>query len=407
MQFMDKKRYDIITFHPRRHHNFEQAARLAKYFDSFKHLTGLYFSPASVKLISRFWQKAGRELSRRSYNFPRSGMVSHYPVLELSRLFRQKTGKKIDYEYYHNKFQDWVVRNYKPPRIALGFDSLSKRVFEAWKGKSFLVLDLVIGIPQYRAKLDANAEKITPELLSKRPENDQKLYRLYERELELADLILCGSDFVKHTCLDFGIAPEKLKVVNYGVDVERFKNPNKEFKRGKENLKFIFAGAVGYRKGADILVQAWQLFSARNKGHELHFFGNVELDFPKNLENVFFHGQVNQLDLIEHMKSADALVFPSTFEGSAYSIYQSMAMKLAVITTPNSGTVLKNGKSAIIIEHGNPKKIAEAMEKLVENPQMRIELAEQAYLEAQKYTWDSYGKKLKAIFQEILDKRPE
>ena len=397
-----KKQYDIITFHPRRHHNFEQAARIEKYFESFKHLTGLFYSQEMVTFASKFSKNLANNLSRRSYKFQKQETVSNYPFHEYARLIDEKLRKPIDYGKYNSQFARWILKNYAPPKIALGFDTLSLDVFEAWKGKSKLILDLVIGVPHYRAMLDAGLTEYSREILTKRSESDKLLYKHYDRELELADLILCGSDFVKKTCKTIGIPDEKLKVINYGVDVERFDNGKKVLTDKKEGLRFIFIGAVGYRKGADILVEAWQELIKRQPKNELHFYGKVELDFPKNIANLHFHGQVNQAELISDLRKSDILVFPTTFEGSSYSIYQAMASKLAVITTENSGTVLENEKSAIILPIGNPKNWANAMEMLILNPERRNLLAEAAYKKAFDYTWDKYGEKLKEVLTELV-----
>lgn len=400
---MSKKKYDIITFHPRRHHNFEQAARLEQYFENYKHLTGLYFSPTFVEKVGNFNKKIAAELNRRSYKFKRKNTVDNYPYHEYKRIIAQKLNRPVEYGKYNKEFADWVIRNYEPPKVALGFDTHSLEVFEAWKGKSKLVLDLVIGVPHYRAMLDAGLSEFNRDILEKRSESDKKLYTHYDREIELADLILCGSEFVKKTCLAIGVPPQKLKIINYGVDVDKFDNGNKVLTDKTDGLRFVFIGAVGYRKGADILVQAWQKLIKRQPKNELHFYGNVELDFPKNIKNCYFHGQVNQLDLIEDLRKSDVMVFPTTFEGSSYSIYQSMAMKLAVITTENSGTVLEHGKSACILPIEKPENWTIAMERLILNPRIRNKYANAAYLKAHSYTWDKYGKKLQKVINKLIE----
>lgn len=398
-----KKRYDILTFHPRRHHNFEQAARLERYFKRFKHVTGLYFSPFLVKLVSKFSKKAAQTLSKRSYRFNRKSIISTYKIPEITRFIKKRKKQPVDYTLLDEKFGKWLVKHFAPPKICLGFDTSSRYVFERWKGQSFLILDLVIGIPQYRVKMNIGEEVFKPEDLKTCPEKDQKLFQLYKEELELADLILCGSEFVKKTCIEFNIPRKKLKVIPYGVDIERFKNENKKFNTTTENLKFIFIGAVGYRKGADYLVKAWTRFiDYYPNGHELHFYGKVEIDIDKNIQGVYLHGQVNQNDLIEEMKTADVFVFPTTFEGSSYSIFQAMAMQLAVITTENSGTVLKNEESALIIPYSDSLATFKALERLTYNPQLRVALAQKAYQEAWKYTWDNYGIRLKSLLERLL-----
>lgn len=402
---MDKKKYDIISFHPRRHHNFEQAARIEKQFENFKHLTGMYYSPQWVKRVAKFNSKLSKQMQKRSYQFENPNLVDSYPYPEFRRLLQNKINpkKETDFLDLNNRFGKWVVDNYQAPKVCIGFDTSSRYVFQKWKNKSFLVLDLVIGIPQYRVKIE-NGENFTLSDLEKQPQKYRDLYKLYEDELELADLVLCGSDFVKQSCLEFGYPENKLKVINYGVDIERFENPNKNLKDRNKNIKFVFIGAVGYRKGATFLIDAWKQLIEKHPeiNAELHFYGTVEIDVPKDIPSMIFHGQVKQTELIEDMKKADALVFPSLFEGSSYAIYQSMAMKLAPIVTPNSGSVIENNKSGIIINYGNPAPICEAMEKLIFEPEIRKEYAEAAFQQVKNYTWDEYGKKINSTLAEIL-----
>ncbi len=55
----------------------------------------------------------------------------------------------------------------------------------------------------------------------------------------------------------------------------------------------------------------------------------------------------------------DVFVFPTTFEGSSIAVFQAMALKLPVITTLNSGTVLTHGESCEIVEVGDQDRIGE------------------------------------------------
>lgn len=395
---------EILSFHPRRHHNYEQAARIAARFSTFAHATGMFFTPAQLSRLTKLLPRLAPQIRKRSYTLDLSRIVIPHTGLELRyRLWDKLTGRK-NWEAYEDAFQRRILASFQPPKLCIGFDHLSHKVFETWKGKSFLILDLVIGVPQYRAMMDAGKSTFSPDILLERSQDDQKLYAIYQKELELADLVLCGSEFVRHTCLTIGVPDEKLRVVEYGVDVERFSKPDKIYKSGSSGLKFMFAGAAGYRKGTDILVQAWSEVIRRYPGNELHIFGKKELPFADAAPGVFFHGHVNQAILIEALSQGDVFVFPSTFEGSAYSIYQAMAMKLPVITTPNSGSVVQHEVSGLITPVGDAGKLAQAIGRMIADEALRIRLAEAAWREALQYTWDHYGQKLTAILEEILQR---
>ena len=97
----------------------------------------------------------------------------------------------------------------------------------------------------------------------------------------------------------------------------------------------------------------------------------------------------------------DVFVFPTTFEGSSIAVFQAMALKLPVITTLNSGTVLTHGESCEIVEVGDRVGLVKAMDKLLRNPDYRKRLAENAFLLSKGYTWNDYTLRLAKILNEV------
>src|ERR1035438_8595338 len=90
-----------------------------------------------------------------------------------------------------------------------------------------------------------------------------KLFAWYKEEVELADIILCGSEFVKKTVVYF--FPEfenKCKLLPYGTDLKEFSYPERKFEQ-REDLKFAFVGRLSWRKGADLMLAAWKDFVDR------------------------------------------------------------------------------------------------------------------------------------------------
>jgi len=285
------------------------------------------------------------------------------------------------------------VKHYAPPKFCIGFDTASRCVFKHWKGKSFLILDLTVALPQYRRKLELG-EAFTTTALYKEPNLLSRLtYDVYFKELECADLILCGSEFVKKSCLEFGINENKLAIVPYGVDLLKF-HYNENLRTRSDKIKFIFAGSVGYRKGVPVLIEAWKNLMSKYSNIEIHFYGRVEIDIPRDMPSMKFHGFVDKSELVSAFNESDIFVFPTHFEGSASVTYEAMAMKLAVITTPSSGSVIEHSKTGLIVDPDSADELESAMTALIENRELREELAENAYQRAKGLTWDHYGKRL-------------
>ena len=134
-----------------------------------------------------------------------------------------------------NEFwQKEVLRHFKPPKVCVSYDGISHLLFREWKGKSLLVLDLAIGLPQYRIKI-MHGDRFHKGMLDDLDENRRKLFTWYNEEVELADIILCGSEFVKKTVLYF--YPEfenKCKILPYGASWK-----NSVFLKGYFNTEMI------------------------------------------------------------------------------------------------------------------------------------------------------------------------
>ena len=90
-----------------------------------------------------------------------------------------------------------------------------------------------------------------------------ELEQYSEREREewrLADLVLCGSEFVRDNVVQCGGPSDRCVVVPYGVD-NRFEVPNRVSHNGP--LRVLTVGAVGLRKGTQYAIQAAQRMQGR------------------------------------------------------------------------------------------------------------------------------------------------
>jgi glycosyltransferase involved in cell wall biosynthesis len=403
---LDKIPESVISFHPRKQHNFEQAAVLAElYPKNFKHVTSVYFSPTLVRWIKKISPRYGNQIGKRSfYKLPKK-YVRTLLSTEIRRwLHERKNGPAhlSDYMNLNEYWQKTILKHFNAPDICISYDGISHLLFRQWKYKSVLVLDLAIGLPQYRVKIEFG-ENFHLGMLDEVDEVRRKLFSWYKEEIELSDIILCGSEFVKKTVIYFFPDLEnKCKILPYGTNLEEFSYPDRKFTEG-ENLKFVFVGRLSWRKGAHQMLDAWRDFLKDHPCGELHFFGTADKeiildDLP---ERVFLHGWTRPAELIAHLKTMDVFVFPTTFEGSSIAVFQAMALKLPIITTINSGTVLKHGESCEIVDVGDRAGLVKAMDKMIHSREYRQLLAENAFALSKNYSWDDYKKRLGKILEEV------
>ena len=103
------------------------------------------------------------------------------------------------------------------------------------------------------------------------------------------------------------------------------------------------------------------------------------------------------------MSVHNIFVFPSFCEGSARVIFEAMAVGCFIITTPNSGSIVKDGVHGSIVPAGDHRALALAIDYALSNPQIVGEIGlRNAFLVRTKYRQSDYVAKVVSIYQEVL-----
>jgi GT2 family glycosyltransferase/glycosyltransferase involved in cell wall biosynthesis len=235
----------------------------------------------------------------------------------------------------------------------------------------------------------------------------QRLNRAALRDIENSDSVLVNSRFVKQTFLDCGWPAERVHVIYLGVD-DGFLGvaPNAPRRRHEGPLRLMFAGSFERRKGADVLVDAlgrldglaWELILAGPIAPEARSEHAAFLADPR----VRVRGVLRRRDLAREMSCSPVFVFPSYAEGSARVVFEALACGCYVITTPNSGTIVQDGRHGALVAPGDAGALARALAAAGED---RARLAEigtrNAALIRARYTQRHYADALAALYAEL------
>ncbi len=183
----------------------------------------------------------------------------------------------------------------------------------------------------------------------------------------------------------------------------------------KENGKFfLFVGRlVGY-KGIEYLIEAMKEVDAKliivGEGPLENDLANL---IKKNNLNskIEMKGRIednNQFNAIYH--SCYALVLPSITPNENFGVVQLEAMKCskAIITTRlESGVplVAKENESSLLVEPKNSKQLAEAMNKLLDNPELTIQMGKKGFERFNtKYQMKKFINEHYSLYQKIINK---
>ena len=125
------------------------------------------------------------------------------------------------------------------------------------------------------------------------------------------------------------------------------------------------------------------------------------------LENrVRFLGRVSDQELITLYSLADIFAFPSFFEGFGIPPLEAMACGAPVITSNASSLPEVAGDAALLIDPHNTEAIAEALERLLDDEDLRKELQQKGYQQATTYTWTNSARKLLELYEHLHKNTP-
>lgn len=105
-------------------------------------------------------------------------------------------------------------------------------------------------------------------------------------------------------------------------------------------------------------------------------------------------GEMPRSQIHAEYANADLFVLPTLSEGSATVCYEALAAGLPVVTTPNAGSVIRDGVDGMIVPIRDPQSLANQIAVLSRDRKRLDEMSQQALKTAGEYTWDQYGRRL-------------
>ena len=225
-------------------------------------------------------------------------------------------------------------------------------------------------------------------------------------DLNNADYVLVNSDFVKKTLIYCGYDPNKIFVIYLGVDDDFYNYiPSNNMVNESERFELLFAGLFCKRKGADILIEA--LNNLKTTNWKLNIAGvideSIKDKFPKffKKDNVVNHGLLSREKLANLMSRCDIFVFPSRAEGSARVIFEALACGCFIITSTESGSIVKHGKHGYILKKNTSEELKISIEEALLNNEIRNIGRNNKKLIASNYRQSHYSSKLNALYKKI------
>ncbi|HZW23950.1 MAG TPA: glycosyltransferase family 4 protein [Gallionella sp.] len=351
-----------------------------------------------------------RQLRRRTHEGLDLRRIRRHPVAEMmsvsiarSRLLSRFASKAMQ---LRNEYFDAVVGRVvrrEHPSAVICYDSCALKTFRAARETGVLcILDQVVGHIRSGAEILSEEARLHPEFADTMGEfASEWVAERCSAEAGMADRVLAASEYVRDTLVAYGVPAARIALCPYGVDVDRFRPAS----RGEPHpFRILFVGQIGQRKGVKYLLEAFRELDLSDA--ELVLMGSVagSGEGLKRYEGSFRHVcHVPYNELPDYYRTADIFVYPSLHEGSALAIYEALASGLPVITTHNSGSVVRNGVEGFIVPIRDVQALRDKILLLYRDKALREQMSVRARARAETYTWQAYRQRLAGIVsKEIL-----
>ena len=201
---------------------------------------------------------------------------------------------------------------------------------------------------------------------------------------------VCVSEGVKRHAIEAGrLEPRRLVVIPNGVDVHAFDDAAAvelaSWNLGESEKVLLYVGRIDAQKAVNILIQAAALVAKQRTDWRLLIAGDgPERDRLEALTISFaeLSGRVEWLgrrgDVPSLLKTADAMILPSLWEGMPNVILEAMAARRPVIATQVEGTeeLVEPGKTGWLVPPGDPRSLASAILEALADPERLRRLGE-------------------------------
>ncbi len=159
----------------------------------------------------------------------------------------------------------------------------------------------------------------------------------------------------------FGVHPSRIFFGYYGANSAVFSHIENGCRSG-----FVFAGQKIYRKGIDLLLDAFDEYKTRGGQYTLKVIGSSDNGIARypNLEGFSYTGFLQPTDVARTFNSAKCLILPSRLEHWGTVVCEASACGCSLILSNNVGSkndLLISGVNGFEFQSGNAGSLVEAM----------------------------------------------
>jgi glycosyltransferase involved in cell wall biosynthesis len=210
---------------------------------------------------------------------------------------------------------------------------------------------------------------------------------------------------------------QKFKVIYNGIDIAWFReiNKNKNTFVDSEWKVILMVARISKWKRHDLALYCFERIAHLDEKVHIFFVGNKDRNEPdwwKYLQKMTslsrYSDRIHWIGHVEDVRlwyrDADLLLLPSKNEPFGRVLVEAMACGVPIVATMGGGVpeIIRHGKDGYLVQQGKKKELAEAVEKLLKNNDIRLRMGRSGKERAEDFTIQSHIRAMTEVFEETI-----
>jgi glycosyltransferase involved in cell wall biosynthesis len=237
------------------------------------------------------------------------------------------------------------------------------------------------------------------------------------KALERAGAVIALSESTRRDIEALGVEPERIRVIYGGphaLPEDRIAYARAGELRQRLHLPeryVLFVGTLLPRKNVPFLLRSFARLKQTTDlphglvlaGHRDSASGEIDalVDSLGLTSEVTVTGYVEDWELPLLYKMADMFVLPTFYEGFGMVVQEAMHYGVPVIATDTSALHETVGDAALLVQVDDVEGLAQAMQRVLTDPQLSKELIARGQAQAQKFSWEKNARETLACYQAL------